>query len=163
MAESATAAAEAAAKVAVAAAEAVAVEAPKEEWPPPEPPAAPDVPPTVPSAEAAASAWYGARPPPEAVSIAEPGRQHQVRSAFIHAMEGYTKHAWGIDELDPIKKVGLPSYGMGLTIIDSLDTMVSGARHSHAVTSRGHLTRSPHAVALPVLEPAAHPLRRGRV
>eukprot|EP00966_Prymnesium_polylepis_P133142 3077224-Prymnesium_polylepis.1 len=68
--------------------------------------------------------WYGARQPPEAVSIAEPGRQHEVRSAFIHAMEGYTKHAWGIDEVDPVKKVGLPSYGMGLTIIDSLDTML---------------------------------------
>ncbi|KAL1500514.1 hypothetical protein AB1Y20_013170 [Prymnesium parvum] len=63
------------------------------------------------------------RPPPE-VAAAEPERQRMVRDAFVHAIGGYTAHAWGLDELDPINRVGVASYGMGLTIIDSLDAMV---------------------------------------
>lgn len=50
-------------------------------------------------------------------------RQEAVVNAFKHAWMGYTKYAWGSDELLPITKRGTNSYGMGMTIIDSLDTM----------------------------------------
>lgn len=69
--------------------------------------------------------------PPRSIFTAEPERQQQVRQAFVHAIDGYTAHAWGIDELDPINKVGLPSYGMGLTIVDSLDTMILMGLEEH--------------------------------
>lgn len=73
----------------------------------------------------------GASSPPAAIFIAEPERLLQVRQAFVHAMDGYSAHAWGEDELDPINMVGLPSYRMGLTIIDSMDTMWLMGLHDH--------------------------------
>ena len=43
-----------------------------------------------------------------------------------HAWGGYVAHAWGSNELDPVGKKGhkgnMPS-GMGVTIVDSLDTL----------------------------------------
>ena len=50
-------------------------------------------------------------------------RQGEVVAMFKHAWMGYTKYAWGQDELHPISKSGGGSFHMGLTIIDSLDTM----------------------------------------
>ena len=50
-------------------------------------------------------------------------RQQAVVEMFRHAWKGYTQFAWGKDELLPLTKKGTTSYGMGLTIIDSLDTM----------------------------------------
>ena len=50
-------------------------------------------------------------------------RQEAVVNAFKHAWMGYTKFAWGKDELAPISKRGISSFQMGLTIIDSLDTL----------------------------------------
>ena len=50
-------------------------------------------------------------------------RQQAVVDMFKHAWMGYTKYAWGHDELLPISKSGTTSYGMGMTIIDSMDTM----------------------------------------
>jgi hypothetical protein len=32
-------------------------------------------------------------------------------------------YAWGEDELKPISKVGHENFGMGLTLVDSLDTV----------------------------------------
>ena len=43
-----------------------------------------------------------------------------------HAWDGYVTHAWGSNELDPVGKKGhkgnMPN-GMGVTIVDSLDTL----------------------------------------
>ena len=50
-------------------------------------------------------------------------RQQAVVEMFRHAWKGYTQFAWGKDELLPLTKEGTTSYGMGLTIIDSLDTL----------------------------------------
>ena len=50
-------------------------------------------------------------------------RQRAVVEMFKHAWSGYTQYAWGKDELLPLTKEGTSSYGMGMTIIDSLDTM----------------------------------------
>lgn len=50
-------------------------------------------------------------------------RLEVVRDAFRHAWKGYKDHAWGRDELKPISKSFGEWFGLGLTLIDSLDTM----------------------------------------
>lgn len=51
-------------------------------------------------------------------------RQKKVVEAFKHAWEGYRKYAWGHDELLPVSKSHNEWFGVGLTIVDSLDTML---------------------------------------
>ncbi|KAI6205433.1 hypothetical protein M3Y94_00791500 [Aphelenchoides besseyi] len=51
-------------------------------------------------------------------------RQRAVRNAFKHAWTGYKKYAWGHDHLKPISKSSSEWMGCGLTIVDSLDTMI---------------------------------------
>lgn len=46
-----------------------------------------------------------------------------VREAFRHAWKGYKDFAWGHDELRPLSKSYSEWFGLGLTLIDSLDTM----------------------------------------
>lgn len=43
--------------------------------------------------------------------------------AFLHAWTGYRKFAWGHDELKPVSRSFSEWFGLGLTLIDSLDTM----------------------------------------
>ncbi|CAH1271788.1 MAN1A2 [Branchiostoma lanceolatum] len=50
-------------------------------------------------------------------------QQKAVVEAFKHAWKGYKQYAWGHDELKPISKAASDWFGLGLTIIDSLDTM----------------------------------------
>lgn len=50
-------------------------------------------------------------------------RQKKVTEAFLHAWKGYKKHAWGKDELRPLSKTSTSWFNLGLTIIDSLDTI----------------------------------------
>ncbi|CAL8106969.1 unnamed protein product [Orchesella dallaii] len=50
-------------------------------------------------------------------------RQQEVVNAFLHAWNGYRSFAWGQDHLRPISKTGQDWFGLGLTLIDSLDTM----------------------------------------
>lgn len=50
-------------------------------------------------------------------------RLEAVRDAFRHAWKGYKDHAWGHDELKPISKSFGEWFSLGLTLIDSLDTM----------------------------------------
>lgn len=41
-----------------------------------------------------------------------------------HSWDGYTKYAWGFDELLPLSQTGEDSFcGTGATIIDALDTL----------------------------------------
>ncbi|EDO30560.1 predicted protein, partial [Nematostella vectensis] len=51
-------------------------------------------------------------------------RQKAVIEAFRHAWKGYKQFAWGHDELKPISKSFSEWFNIGLTIIDSLDTML---------------------------------------
>uniref|UniRef100_A0A667YTF7 alpha-1,2-Mannosidase n=1 Tax=Myripristis murdjan TaxID=586833 RepID=A0A667YTF7_9TELE len=48
---------------------------------------------------------------------------HAVRDTFRHAWKGYKEHAWGHDELKPVSKSYGEWFGLGLTLVDSLDTM----------------------------------------
>lgn len=50
-------------------------------------------------------------------------RLEAVRDAFRHAWKAYKDYAWGHDELKPISKSFGEWFGLGLTLIDSLDTM----------------------------------------
>jgi len=50
-------------------------------------------------------------------------RQKAVVDAFLHAWNGYRKYAWGQDHLKPISGGGQDWFGLGLTLVDSLDTM----------------------------------------
>lgn len=65
---------------------------------------------------------YPANPAPPEVP-ASLDRLEVVRDAFRHAWKGYKNHAWGRDELKPISKSFGEWFGLGLTLIDSLDTM----------------------------------------
>ncbi|MEJ1271848.1 mannosidase alpha class 1B member 1 [Cricetulus griseus] len=50
-------------------------------------------------------------------------RQEGVIEAFLHAWKGYKEFAWGHDELKPVSKTFSEWFGLGLTLIDALDTM----------------------------------------
>lgn len=50
-------------------------------------------------------------------------RQKAVISAFRHAWKGYRKYAWGKDELKPVSRGSNDWFNLGLTLVDSLDTM----------------------------------------
>lgn len=40
-----------------------------------------------------------------------------------HAWKAYRTYAWGYDELLPLSKSPSPWFGLGLTIVDSIDTL----------------------------------------
>uniref|UniRef100_A0A804HK86 alpha-1,2-Mannosidase n=1 Tax=Homo sapiens TaxID=9606 RepID=A0A804HK86_HUMAN len=50
-------------------------------------------------------------------------RQKGVIDVFLHAWKGYRKFAWGHDELKPVSRSFSEWFGLGLTLIDALDTM----------------------------------------
>ena len=69
-----------------------------------------------------------ARLPPGDASLKFRGpqneRQRAVVAAFQHAWQGYRSYAWGRDHLKPISKTYETWFDLGLTLIDSLDTML---------------------------------------
>jgi len=50
-------------------------------------------------------------------------RQKEVVEEFLHAWNNYKKYAWGRDELKPVSHGWINYMGVGLTIVDSLDTL----------------------------------------
>uniref|UniRef100_A0A3Q3L1T5 alpha-1,2-Mannosidase n=1 Tax=Labrus bergylta TaxID=56723 RepID=A0A3Q3L1T5_9LABR len=59
----------------------------------------------------------------EPTNETDASRLEGVREAFRHAWKGYKDFAWGHDELRPLSKSYSEWFGLGLTLIDSLDTM----------------------------------------
>lgn len=55
--------------------------------------------------------------------LAKGHRQIAVLNAFKHAWKGYCKYAWGHDHVKPISKKYQDWFNLGLTIVDSLDTL----------------------------------------
>ncbi|XP_071947473.1 endoplasmic reticulum mannosyl-oligosaccharide 1,2-alpha-mannosidase-like [Antedon mediterranea] len=51
-------------------------------------------------------------------------KQEAVLAAFQHAWKAYKAYAWGHDELKPVSKSWNEWFNLGLTLIDSLDTMI---------------------------------------
>lgn len=56
-------------------------------------------------------------------SAAANARQRAVVDAFRHAWAAYKKYAWGQDSLRPLSRSSHKWFGLGLTIVDSLDTL----------------------------------------
>lgn len=54
----------------------------------------------------------------------ENARQVEIVAAFKHAWSAYKTYAWGHDELKPISKSYQEWMSVGLTIVDSLDTLI---------------------------------------
>ncbi|XP_076836167.1 endoplasmic reticulum mannosyl-oligosaccharide 1,2-alpha-mannosidase [Brachyhypopomus gauderio] len=61
--------------------------------------------------------------PLQPVAVKGVERAEAVREAFRHAWRGYRTYAWGHDELKPVSKTYGEWFGLGLTVIDALDTM----------------------------------------
>ncbi|XP_074473105.1 endoplasmic reticulum mannosyl-oligosaccharide 1,2-alpha-mannosidase [Sebastes fasciatus] len=80
-------------------------------------------PPSANEKEAAAPPADPADTVPPEVPTETVDRLEAVRDAFRHAWKGYKDYAWGHDELKPISKTFGEWFGLGLTLIDSLDTM----------------------------------------
>ncbi|CAM9761408.1 unnamed protein product, partial [Ectocarpus fasciculatus] len=60
-------------------------------------------------------------------------RREAVLAAVRWAWKGYTTHAWGTDELNPLTRRGKTSFRLGLTIVDSMDTLwLAGEREEFA-------------------------------
>lgn len=76
-------------------------------------------------------------------SLKRTKRQEAVVTAFQHAWKAYSKYAWGKDELNPVSRTGARSlFGMGLTIVDSLDTLwIMGLRDEYQ-RARGWVAES---------------------
>jgi len=54
--------------------------------------------------------------------------------AFLHAWSAYKKYAWGHDELKPVTKFWQEWMGVGLTIVDSIDTIyIMGLHHGNFI------------------------------
>lgn len=49
--------------------------------------------------------------------------REQVKQATMHSWNGYEKHAFGFDNLKPLFGKSEQSYGLSVTLIDSLDTL----------------------------------------
>ena len=51
-------------------------------------------------------------------------RRESVKAGMKHAWAGYKKYAWGRDEVKPLSNRGQDNWGgMGVTLVDSLDTL----------------------------------------
>ena len=69
----------------------------------------------------------GEPPQPKANALKFSGpqnsRQRAIVAAFKHSWNGYKEYAWGHDNVKPISRKYYEWFGLGLTIVDSLDTM----------------------------------------
>lgn len=63
-------------------------------------------------------------------------RQQAVVESLKHAWKGYKLHAWGHDNLKPISGGYSDWFGLGLTLIDSLDTLYMMGLHEEFKEAR---------------------------
>jgi mannosidase alpha-like ER degradation enhancer 2 len=68
----------------------------------------------------------------------------QVRAEFLHAWNGYKKHAWGHDDLKPLSKSYHDWYAEPLlmTPVDALDTMILMDLKDEAKATREYIVRN---------------------
>ncbi|MFN2498522.1 MAG: glycoside hydrolase family 47 protein [Pyrinomonadaceae bacterium] len=68
----------------------------------------------------------------------------QVRAEFLHAWNGYKKHAWGHDDLRPLSKTYRDWYAEPLlmTPVDSLDTMIIMGFDQEARDTREYIVKN---------------------
>ena len=65
----------------------------------------------------------------------------EVKAEFLHAWNGYKKHAWGHDDLKPLSKTYHDWYPQPLlmTPVDSLDTMIIMGLDEEAATTKQYI------------------------
>lgn len=82
------------------------------------------------------------------VTLAQPPNKKQlaveVRAEFLHAWNGYKKHAWGHDDLKPLSKTHHDWYAQPLlmTPVDALDTMILMGLRKEADDTREYIARN---------------------
>eukprot|EP01126_Amoeba_proteus_P048578 TRINITY_DN5626_c0_g2_i2.p1 TRINITY_DN5626_c0_g2~~TRINITY_DN5626_c0_g2_i2.p1 ORF type:complete len:490 (-),score=90.51 TRINITY_DN5626_c0_g2_i2:70-1539(-) len=70
--------------------------------------------------------------------VDETERQEAIKQAFLHTWNGYVTYAWGYDELQPVAKAGVNGWGaFGITILDSIDTMMIMGLKEEVAMARG--------------------------
>lgn len=74
------------------------------------------------------------QPPEDIKGLRE--RREAVVNAFRHAWKGYKAYAWGQDHLRPLSRTGHTWFGLGLTIIDGMDTMYLMGLHEELAAAR---------------------------
>ncbi|XP_015519447.2 endoplasmic reticulum mannosyl-oligosaccharide 1,2-alpha-mannosidase [Neodiprion lecontei] len=81
---------------------------------------------------------------PIAVTFTGPSNQRQkaVVDAFLHSWKGYKRFAWGHDNLKPISASYQEWFGLGLTIVDALDTMYIMGLNSEFAEARAWVEES---------------------
>lgn len=80
------------------------------------------------------------QPPVEIKGLRE--RREAVVNAFRHAWKGYKAYAWGQDHLRPLSRTGHTWFGLGLTIIDGMDTMYLMGLHEELAAAREWVAHS---------------------
>ncbi|KAF9453575.1 glycoside hydrolase family 47 protein [Macrolepiota fuliginosa MF-IS2] len=86
------------------------------------------------------------RPPSQQTQWEE--RAQRVRDAFVHAWNGYQKHAAGWDELTPIDGGKVNNFnGWGVTLYDALDTMWIMGLHDEFRDSLGLVAKTNFTLA----------------
>lgn len=69
-------------------------------------------------------------------------RREAVVDAFRHAWKGYKAYAWGHDHLRPMSRTGHTWFGLGLTIVDGMDTMYLMGLHEELAAARDWVAHS---------------------
>src|ERR1044071_8096096 len=68
----------------------------------------------------------------------------EVKAEFLHAWNGYKKHAWGHDDLKPLSKTHHDWYAQPLlmTPVDALDTMIIMGFNKEADATREYIVKN---------------------
>ncbi|XP_076242257.1 alpha-Mannosidase class I b [Calliopsis andreniformis] len=84
------------------------------------------------------------QPKPNALKFNGPqnNRQKAVVAAFKHSWDGYKEYAWGHDNVRPISRKYQEWFGLGLTIVDSLDTMYIMGLNNEFLEARAWVDRN---------------------
>ncbi|CAL7951018.1 unnamed protein product [Xylocopa violacea] len=69
-------------------------------------------------------------------------RQKAIVAAFKHSWSGYKEYAWGYDNVKPISRKYHEWFGLGLTIVDSLDTMYIMGLNSEFLEAKAWVDKS---------------------
>jgi mannosidase alpha-like ER degradation enhancer 2 len=69
---------------------------------------------------------------------------NEVKAEFLHAWQGYKKHAWGHDDLKPLSKSYHDWYGQPLlmTPVDALDTMIIMGFKAEAARTKDYILKN---------------------
>ncbi|XP_064460068.1 endoplasmic reticulum mannosyl-oligosaccharide 1,2-alpha-mannosidase-like isoform X2 [Ornithodoros turicata] len=86
---------------------------------------------------------HTSRDEPE-VDDATVDRKAAVVRAFQHAWRGYRRYAWGHDHLRPISKDFHDWFGLGLTIVDAMDTLFIMGLSEELQEARTWVSKSLH-------------------